>query len=35
MVGWEDDPDRVDRVVAELVAEGMVVRTPGGVLRLP
>jgi A/G-specific adenine glycosylase len=35
VVGWEDEPDRLARVVAELVAEGMVVRTPNGVLRLP
>ncbi len=35
VVGWEDDPGRVDRVVSGLVAEGMVVRTTGGSLRLP
>jgi A/G-specific adenine glycosylase len=35
VVGWEDDPDRVERVVAGLVAEGMVVRTTGGALCLP
>jgi A/G-specific adenine glycosylase len=35
LVGWEGDPERVDRVVAGLTAEGMVVRTPDGSLRLP
>ncbi len=35
VVGWEDEPDRLDRMVAGLVAEGMVVRMPSGVLRLP
>jgi A/G-specific adenine glycosylase len=34
VVGW-DDPERLDRVVADLVAEGMVVRTATGALRLP
>ncbi len=34
-VGWEDAPERLDRVVAALVAEGMVVRTATGALRLP
>ncbi|MGO9027072.1 MAG: A/G-specific adenine glycosylase [Acidimicrobiales bacterium] len=34
-VGWSDDPDRVERVVAGLVAEGMVLRGPSGVLSLP
>ena len=35
VVGWEDEPERLDRVVAGLVAEGMVVRTGSGALRLP
>jgi A/G-specific adenine glycosylase len=35
VVGWEDAPERLDRVVAALVAEGMVVRTATGALRLP
>jgi A/G-specific adenine glycosylase len=35
VVGWEDQPERLDRVVAGLVAEGMVVRTSAGALRLP
>ena len=30
VVGWEDQPERLDRVVAGLVAEGMVVRTSAG-----
>jgi A/G-specific adenine glycosylase len=33
--GWADDPSRADRVVAALVAEGMVVRRPDGGLALP
>jgi A/G-specific adenine glycosylase len=35
VVGWEDQPERLDRVVAGLVAEGMVVQTSAGDLRLP
>ncbi len=35
VVGWTGEPERLDRVVAGLVAEGMVVRTPTGALRLP
>jgi A/G-specific adenine glycosylase len=34
-VGWPDEPDRVDRVVAGLIAEGLVERDRAGVLRLP
>lgn len=35
VVGWTDDPSRVDRVVSALVAEHMVDRSPSGVLHLP
>ncbi len=35
VVGWEDQPERLDRVVAGLVAEELVVRTDVGTLRLP
>jgi A/G-specific adenine glycosylase len=35
VVGWESDSERLDRVVAGLMAEGMVVRTMTGALRLP
>jgi A/G-specific adenine glycosylase len=35
VVGWPDDPERVDRVVAGLVTEGLVVTDPSGGLRLP
>lgn len=35
VVGWEDDPERLDRVVAALVAEGMVIEKAGGELCLP
>jgi len=33
--GWPDDPDRAERVLAGLVAEGLVVRGGDGALRLP
>jgi A/G-specific adenine glycosylase len=33
--GWPDDPVRARRVAHALVAEGLVRRGPGGVLRLP
>jgi hypothetical protein len=33
--GWADDPDRAARVVAGLVADGMVVRGADGALALP
>jgi A/G-specific adenine glycosylase len=33
--GWADDADRVDRVVADLVDEGLVCRDRAGDLRLP
>lgn len=35
VMGWPDQPDRTDRVVAGLVAEGMVARQLSGRLRLP
>jgi A/G-specific adenine glycosylase len=35
VLGWEDQPERQERVVAALLSEGMVVRTQGGALRLP
>jgi A/G-specific adenine glycosylase len=34
-LGWPDDLARVDRIVAALVAEGMVVRDSAGTLHLP
>jgi A/G-specific adenine glycosylase len=33
--GWPDDPERADRVVAALVADGLAVWDGSGVLRLP
>lgn len=33
--GWPDDVERAGRIAAALVAEGLVRRGPGGVLRLP
>jgi A/G-specific adenine glycosylase len=33
--GWPDQPDRVERVVARLIDEGLVVRDFDGTLRLP
>ena len=35
VVGWPEDPDRAERVVARLVAEGLVVADRSGSLRLP
>ncbi len=35
VIGWTDDPERVERVVADLVAEGLVVVDGSGELRLP
>ena len=35
VVGWPGDPDRVERVVAALVAEGLVVTGRSGLLQLP
>ncbi len=35
VVGWPDDPERAGRVVARLVAEGLVVADRSGTLRLP
>ncbi len=35
VIGWADDPERVARVVADLVAEGLVVVDMAGELRLP
>jgi len=35
VMGWPDEPDRVARVVAGLVADGMVVADRAGALRLP
>jgi hypothetical protein len=34
VLGWADDPDRADRVVVGMVADGLAVRD-GDVLRLP
>jgi hypothetical protein len=33
--GWPDDPGRAERIVGELLDEGLVVRDGGGVLHLP
>ncbi len=33
--GWPDDPDRAERIVGDLLDEGLVVRDGAGVLRLP
>jgi A/G-specific adenine glycosylase len=35
VVGWPDEPERVGRVVAGLLADGLVVADPSGTLRLP
>jgi len=35
VVGWTDEPERLDRVVAAVVAEGLAVWTTAGTLRLP
>ena len=35
LVGWPDDPVRVERIVSALIDEGMVVRDVLGTLRLP
>lgn len=35
VIGWPDEPERVEKVVAALVAEGMVRRHRSGVLELP
>ncbi len=35
VVGWTDQPERLEAMVEGLVAEGMVVRGPGGTLHLP
>jgi A/G-specific adenine glycosylase len=35
IMGWSDQPERAERVVAGLVLEGMVVRPDAGPLRLP
>ena len=35
VVGWPDHPERVDRVVAGLVAEGLIVTDRSGRLELP
>ncbi len=35
VVGWPEDPERAGRVVAALVAEGLVVADRSGTLRLP
>ncbi len=34
-MGWPEHPERAVRVVERLVADGLVVRGPAGVLSLP
>jgi A/G-specific adenine glycosylase len=35
VMGWSDQPERAELVVSGLVADGLVVAEPGGLLRLP
>ena len=35
VAGWPDDPERAERIVSGLIADGLIVRRRAGALSLP